>query len=336
MRPKSTTPGRHFKLKKITKWKELEKQKTLETSDLALETTDGLFQYEYVNGEDGAVFKHEIPSGISTLIYQPGGVALSPVVANGKDKENILKSLTNTEQLINEANSFFTNLDIYEKLEQPKKRSALLIGPPGCSKSTSIKLTVEKLLKEDKNTAVIIWPTGGIEAEHVADFFKNRSKYAKNVSRFIFIAEDIGGHVEGHSAPRGVNPGLLNLLEGADFTFEKPTFIIATSNYPEMLAESLADRPGRFDMVIELNPPTLEQKIQLLEFIAKRKLTKEEKDIFKVKQKDTKDFSVAHIKEIVIRSMLHKKSIAKVVEELIEHKEKFKKGFKKGSSQFGI
>ena len=70
--------------------------------------------------------------------------------------------------------NFFSNLDIYDQLKQPKKRAALMIGPPGCSKSTSIKLTLDKL--EDDKTVVIFWPTGGVESEAVSDFFKSRSE----------------------------------------------------------------------------------------------------------------------------------------------------------------
>ena len=38
----------------------------------------------------------------------------------------------------------------------------------------------------------------------------------------------------------------------------------------------------------------------------------------RIQRKDAKDFSVAHLEEVVIRSMLHKKTIMAVIDELIE------------------
>jgi SpoVK/Ycf46/Vps4 family AAA+-type ATPase len=120
---------------------------------------------------------------------------------------------------------------------------------------------------------------------------------------------------------------LLDLLDGLRTVFKLPTFMIATTNYPQNLLSALADRPGRFDMMLELDPPSYEERVKLVEFIAKRSLLDEEKEA--LNSKDIKDFSVAHLKEIVIRSLLHEKSIQTVIKELIAHKKKFHDGFEK-------
>jgi ATP-dependent 26S proteasome regulatory subunit len=131
-----------------------------------------------------------------------------------------------------------------------------------------------------------------------------------------------------------VTAGLLNLLDGVDVTFKLPTFIVATTNFPENLLESLADRPGRFDLMIELNPPSVAEKIALLEFIAKREASAEEKDA--LAGKGTENFSIAHIKEIVVRSRLHDKTIPVVIKELVDHSKKFKRNFEKERKGLGL
>jgi SpoVK/Ycf46/Vps4 family AAA+-type ATPase len=127
----------------------------------------------------------------------------------------------------------------------------------------------------------------------------------------------------------------LNLLDGIGVTFKLPTFIIATTNHPESLLQALADRPGRFDLLIKLDPPSHEEKVRLLSFIAKRELSDEEKDC--IGKKGTEDFSVAHLEEIVVRSLLHDKTYMEVIQEMIDHTKLFKRNFEdKNEVGFGF
>jgi SpoVK/Ycf46/Vps4 family AAA+-type ATPase len=147
--------------------------------------------------------------------------------------------------------------------------------------------------------------------------------------------EDIGGgEREGSHGSRAVDSAMLDILDGIGVTFKLPTLIIATTNYPQNLLSALADRPGRFDMMLKLDPPSYEERLQIVSFIAKRQLEEEEKEALKKKQVD--DFSIAHLKELVIRSMLHEKTIGECVEELIKHKELFKNAFEDGSDRLGF
>jgi len=60
-------------------------------------------------------------------------------------------------------------------------------------------------------------------------------------------------------------------------------------------------------------------------FISKRELTPEEKAC--LNKKGTEDFSIAHLEEIAVRSLLHDKTYAEVVQEMIDHSKLFKKNF---------
>ena len=90
-------------------------------------------------------------------------------------------------------------------------------------------------------------------------------------------------------------------------------------------------------MLLALRPPSRSEQIALTEFIAKRQLSDEEKAAFE--QKGAEKFSVAHLKELVIRSRLHRRTIPQVVSELIKHRKKFDKAFEEkaeNKSGFGF
>ena len=122
---------------------------------------------------------------------------------------------------------------------------------------------------------------------------------------------------------------MLNLLDGVGNPFQNvPTFIIATTNHPEQVAEALIDRPGRFDKCLELESPNATEAMDLYKFF----LTQDEldDDTKKAAELAAKNkFSIAHINESITRSELDDTSILKAVESLIEHKKKFKKAFSK-------
>ena len=316
------TEGR-FRIKKITKFKELVEGEVLEMpeSDLCFQNEDSIIQMKYERPEEDK--KYEIKPGIYTLVETTAGLQTSKVELK---KRGLLETIDNTSRIINEARTFFNKLDVYEKLGRPKKRGVLLYSKPGMGKTSAIEKFCGDAVSEDVGTVIIIWPTSDIEADSVGKFLSTRSEYTDDVTRLILIIEDIGGgERDGDSGRSAVDSGLLNLLDGVGVTFKKPTFIVATTNHPENLLESLADRPGRFDLMLQLNPPTHQEKVALLTFISKRDLNAEEKDC--IGMRGTEEFSIAHLEEVAVRSLLHDKTYKQVVQELIDHSKRYKKNF---------
>lgn len=316
------TEGR-FKIKKITKFAELVEGQVLELpeSDLCFQNETSIIQMKYERAEEDK--KYEIKPGIFTLAETPAGLATVKVELK---KRNLLETIDNTKQIIHEARTFFKKLHIYEKLGRPKKRGVLLYSRPGLGKTSAIEKFCGDAIAEDPGTVVIIWPTSDIEADAVCRFMSTRSEFTTECTRLILIIEDIGGgERDGDHGRSAVDSGLLNLLDGVGVTFKLPTFIVATTNHPENLLESLADRPGRFDLMLALLPPTHEEKILLLGFISKRELSDEEKEC--IGMRGTEEFSIAHLEEVAVRSELHDKTYKQVIVELVEHSRKYKKGF---------
>jgi hypothetical protein len=321
------TEGR-FKIKKITRFKELVEGQVLELpeSDLCFQNEEQIIQMKYERAEEDK--KYEIRPGIYTLVETAAGLATSKVELKLR---NLLESVDSTKQILHEAKTFFSKLHVYEKLGRPKKRGVLLYSKPGMGKTSAIEKFCGDAMNEDVGTVVMIWPTSDIEADSVCRFLTTRSEYTTECTRLILIIEDIGGgERDGDHGHAPIDSGLLNLLDGVGVTFKLPTFIVATTNHPENLLQSLADRPGRFDLMLALSPPNHAERILLLGFISKRDLTDEEKEC--IGMKGTEDFSIAHLEEVAVRSELHDKSYKQVIEELVAHSKKFKKNFEESRS----
>jgi len=320
-----------FKLICKTKFSDITEDTVLPKSDLALQSDDTLFQFKYVRANE-KVKKKIIFPGTFMMKYVSGGLKLSPVVLG---KKRLLLDAVGSKSIIDEANRFFSNLHVYEQLDRQKKRGVLIYSTPGMGKSSTIAHFCAEAVAADPGTVVVVWPTSKVEADDVTDFLATGTKFSKRATRMILILEDIGGaEYENGGGARGVDSGILNLLDGVSMNFKVPTFIVATTNHPENLLASLADRPGRFDLMIELRAPAYDERIKLLEFIAKRSLSDEEKDVFKHKECDT--LSIAHLDEIVVRSLLHGKSLKQTLKEILDHKKNVAEAFEKARKTGGI
>lgn len=317
-----------FILKKVTDFSQIKSGEVSELpeSDLCFQDQNTILQFKFERPE--IEHKEVIEPGIFTIHESMGNVFLKKAELRTR---NLLTSVVNTKRINDESNIFFHNLHIYEELEEPKARKILLYSDPGMGKTATITQYCTQAIEEDPGTVVLIWPTNQVESGSVLDFLSENSEYKPECTKLILIIEDIGGgEREGSGMTRAVDSSLLDLLDGLQVTFKLPTLIIATTNYPQNLLSALADRPGRFDLIMELAPPSAEERVALTEFISKQSLSPDDK--VALNMPGTENFSVAHLKEIVIRSRLHKKSIRDVVKEIIEHRKRFSSNFEKSSS----
>jgi ATP-dependent 26S proteasome regulatory subunit len=311
-----------FKLKSVTEISDLKVDSKIPESDLTIHEKGQLYQFDHVDPDEDSPAE----------IIKPGSFSIEDTAMGVKLKKmklktyDLLKTIDNTSQILAEADKFFSKLDVYKTLERDPKRAILLCSPPGVGKSAAINDVCQTFLK-DKKTSVAIWDTSSIRSSSINRFFLHNSEFHKSVERFIFVMEDIGGGtVEDHHGSRGADSSLLNLLDGIGNPFKGvPTFIIATTNNPEQSVGALIDRPGRFDKVIELKSPSEKESIDLLTFICKRPLNKEELEAAALAAKN--GFSIAHLQEVVVRSLLDDVSMMVVVQQLVKHKERFKNAF---------
>jgi SpoVK/Ycf46/Vps4 family AAA+-type ATPase len=321
-----------FILKKKTSFKDMAAglEQELPESDLCFQDGEHVFQYKFEKPEDERSF--EIEPGTFVFTKTMTGLGLRKIEFK---KRNLLETVTNTTKIMAEANKFFSRLHVYEKLGRLKKRGVLLYSSPGMGKSSAIEKFCTDLIAEDPGTVVIMWPTSEIEADEIAKLLSTNSKYNEKCTRMILVIEDIGGgDTERHRSNSGVDSGMLNLLDGVGVVFSLPTFIVATTNHPQALLASLADRPGRFDLMLKLAPPNHAEKIALMTFISKRELTEDEKSCLNAK--GTEEFSVAHLEEIAVRAELDDKTYPQVVKEIVDHSALFKRDFEEREKRMGM
>lgn len=323
-----------FKIIRTTKLEDINEGiiKELPESDLCIQTSSHIVQYKYTDEEDENKGKFIIKPGIWTIANVGGMLRLKKLELK---IHNLLETATNSALIQKEARIFFDKLDVYKKFKKEPKRSILLYSQPGMGKSSTIAKISNDFLQEDEGTVVIFWDTSDIGSSAVSKFLATGSKFSNKCTRMFFIMEDIGGgNAEDYRGPRTADSSLLELLDGASVNFRLPTFIIATTNTPENLLKSLADRPGRFDQMFELAGPDSEERVRLAEHMFGTKLTKEQKEALMSKEAD--GLSIAHISEIIIRSELHDKTYSQVIREMKEHKKKIEAAFQKAKSKMGL
>lgn len=313
----------------------MDENSTLPESDLTIQSDGKIYQFQYIDSDEASQRKVKLKKGIYSLANSAAGLTFVKTELRTYD---LLESIDNTEIIMSEYKKLFHRIQVYKDLKRPEiKRSILLYSIPGVGKTSSINRVCNFSIEEDEGTAVVIWDTSAIRAASVNSLFQNELVFDKSVTRLIFVIEDIdGGSVEDSYGPRGAQSSLLNLLDGAGSSFKNvPTFVIATTNNPEQSVAALIDRPGRFDKVIELHPPNVRESQELLSFISKRDLTDEEKEAAKLAAKNK--FSIAHLQEVVIRSILDETTFLDVVKQLVDHKEKFKNSFQEAKHMgFGL
>lgn len=320
-----------FKIKKVTSFRQMAEDSesvVIPASDLTFTNGEYVVQLDRINPNGG---KKEVivKPGVWRIGYSSGGTELT---TTDLKQQSLLESAINTQIIKAEADRFYNKLHIYDMLGEAKARKLLLYSDPGCGKSSAIAMYANGMIADDSSSAVIIWPTARIESDDVLNLMSD-AKY-ENVSRLLFVMEDIGGgEREGSSASRSVDSSMLDMLDGIRDIYRVPTFIIATTNYPQNLLSALADRPGRFDLMLELKTPSADERLNLVRFFAKRELSNEEVEA--ISKDKYKKFSVAHLKEAVIRHYLTDISIEDALVELLEHKKKFEKNFESNDKGLG-
>lgn len=319
----------HFKVKKITELQKTDDNTFIPKSDLSFVTNDDkLIQFDYVakENDDQVVVK----AGTHTIESNFGELKLKPTSFL---EETSLDEYINTKDISGKIDKFFGKIAIYEKYGIFPKRGILLYGPPGAGKSFVISKVCREYTKRN-DTVVIIWDTASIRASGVLSLLR-MLKYDDAVKRMILVVEDIGGVEVDVNPQKFVESSLLTLLDNSTKSFKIPTLIIATTNFPQHLLDNLTNRPQRFDDLIEVKRPSADFRARFLDFFSKGSAPEHIKELIVQKKYDV--FSVAHIKEIIIRSEIYELPYEVALEQVYGQTQKVAKEFKSdGSDRMGI
>ena len=143
------------------------------------------------------------------------------------------------------------------------KKGVLLYGPPGCSKTLTVKaLATEAGLNflAVKGAEILSMYVGESERALREIFRKARSA---RPSIIFFDEIDAIASKRGSSSHGGVNvlTTLLNEMDGIEEL--KSVLVIAATNKPEVLDPALM-RPGRLDNILYIGPPDYEARKEIL------------------------------------------------------------------------
>ena len=153
------------------------------------------------------------------------------------------------EDLHSDMEAFFKDgVLIYQELNLAPFRKLLLVGPPGTGK-TMLCAAMAKLALRKKR--VVVYVSGA--DDDGASFHKIH--HALNVVAnagypVLLIVEEIDVYLRKDDKAR-----ILNVLDGLESPNNpRGALLLATTNYPEVIDERIAKRPGRMDRILVIPP----------------------------------------------------------------------------------
>ncbi|KAG2179539.1 hypothetical protein INT44_006386, partial [Umbelopsis vinacea] len=160
--------------------------------------------------------------------------------------------------------------ETFKRLGLKPPRGILLFGPPGCSKTTLVKViaSVSGATFLSINGAQIYSPFVGDSEKIIRSTFQKARSAAPSV---IFLDEieaivgkrNLGSGGSGSdSVQERVLSTLLNEMDGVELA--SSVLVIGATNRPDMLDAALM-RPGRFDKIIYVPPPDFVSRQQILQ-----------------------------------------------------------------------
>lgn len=167
-----------------------------------------------------------------------------------------------SDYILNQIHLFWSRKDRYETFSFLQKRGILMYGPPGCGKTSIIRLLCDELIGQ-----------GGIIFR--IDSFRSAATCISHFRRIephrpvMTLMEDIEGLFRGEGGPAEVQAALSFLDGQAQIN---NVVHIGTTNEPEGLADRFIKRPGRFDLVIGIHAPKPETREAYLRHVSKDRI----------------------------------------------------------------
>jgi AAA+ superfamily predicted ATPase len=246
---------------------------------------------------------NSIPSGLFSMTYSDSqGYGLTKMDYKSEDFFN-LPSLPH-EQIVKDLKIFWDNKQKFINYNLNPKRGIILHGDPGCGKTSLIYLLVEEIKNRNGISVYFDIPDNWVE---IAKLIRKVEKERP----ILCIIEDIDLIIEKYG-----EESFLNFLDGLNSITN--VVYVATTNNIEKIPDRIKDRPSRFDKKYEIKKPNDEDRKLYFE----TKLLPEDLTKYNIEKlvKDTKNFTMAHLKEVFISLYILDNDYKEVIERLKKSK----------------
>jgi SpoVK/Ycf46/Vps4 family AAA+-type ATPase len=217
------------------------------------------YPYEIVMTMAGPVFERVKPNMDDVMVFEDSAM----------------------NQVVQEIDRFWNAKESYDKLGLMHNRGILLEGPPGCGKSICLQQVVEMMAARGD----------------IVFFVKDANAIGEGMKAFREIEPTrkcVISFEEADEMFRYNERQMLRLMDG-DAKINGVLFL-GTTNYLDRMPPR-AKRPGRFDAIIHVGPPTYEQRLQYL--TKKLAVMEETPETVAMLAKKSDGFGFGHMRELI-------------------------------------
>ena len=172
---------------------------------------------------------------------------------------------------------------LYRSMQVPYRRGVLLHGPPGNGKTSTIRYIGASL---PKVPAMILRPDASFDVDDLEEVI---NRWRRQVPA-ILVIEDLNWLLEKVNVST-----FLNLVDGIESRTTGGLMLIATTNHPYKLDPAINNRPGRFDVVIEMPCPGESLRLEFF----RRRLGGMDVPVLEKLATTTNELSFAHLQEVL-------------------------------------
>lgn len=191
-----------------------------------------------------------------------------------------------SEQVIEEIQEFWTKEQHFRKFGFLWKRGVLMWGPPGSGKTSTVQVISQQIIALGGLSIYVDHP--GLAAKGLKIL-----RSIEPTRPLIVMLEDIDSIIDSYG-----ESDLLALMDG-ELQIDNIVFV-ATTNYPERLDKRFINRPSRFDLVKKIGMPGEGARELYLKTKNPRLAEPEAMEELAQWVDNSRDFSIAHLKELIV------------------------------------